>query len=222
MNRGLVLVGGGGHCKSVLDAAVSMKYFDKIVITDPSIPIGTKIMGYEVVGSDDALLGLKNTGFDMAFITTGSIKSTELRRKLAKKIISIGFVVPNIIDPSAQVSKFARMQHGIFIGKNAVVNSETILGNYSIINTGSIIEHECSIGDYSHIAVGGIICGNVYVGSDSFVGAGTTIAQGVHIGKNVIIGAGSLVLGDVYDNKIVYGLVKKVKAISGGYNHAIN
>lgn len=209
MKNWLAIVGGGGHCKSVLDSAIRMNCFDRIVITDPNISIGTKIMGFEVVGSDDVLIELKNAGFDMAFITTGSIKSTELRRKLAKEIISIGFVVPNIIDPSAQVSKFVNIQHGIFIGKNAVVNSEAKLGNYSIINTSSIIEHECSIGDYSHIAVGGIICGNVYVGSDSFVGAGTTVIQGVHIGKNVIIGAGSTVISDIPDDCVAVGTPAK-------------
>ncbi len=209
MGNKLVLIGGGGHCKSVLDSAIRMKTFEfeKIVITDPTIPSGTFIMGCEVVGTDDCLGDLHNDGFEYAFITVGSVRTNPLREKLAKKVEAIGFKYPIIIDSSAIVAESSVIGRGSFIGKNVIVNADTKIGQHCIINTGSIIEHECVIDDYAHISVGSIVCGEVTVGRNSFIGAGSTVIQCLHIGDNVVIGANSTVLADVEDNMKYYGIV---------------
>ena len=208
MSRKIVLIGGGGHCKSVLDSLLKKNEYDEIVITDHDIPAGSEIFGCKVVGNDDILSQLLKEGFTDAFITVGSIKSTALRRKLYKLAVDIGFNIVNVIDSSAVVSDHCRLGYGIFIGKNVVINADAQIGDCAIINTGAIIEHECTVGDFTHISVGAKLCGNVCVGEDSLVGAGTTVIQGVHIGSNVIIGAGSTVINDVEENSVKYGLVK--------------
>lgn len=206
--RKLVLIGGGGHCKSVIDIVKCLNLYDNVVITDPCIPVDKRILGIRVVGNDDTLAELKKSGFNEAFITVGSIKSTELRQSLYNKAYDLGFVFPNIIAPSASISQSVRMEDGIFIGKGAIVNADVYIAKMAIINTGTIIEHECNVGKYSHIAVGSILCGGVSIGNHSLVGAGTTVIQGTSIGNHTIIGAGSTVLCDVEDNQIVKGLVK--------------
>lgn len=203
----LVLIGGGGHCKSVLDAAFAMDKFDEIVITDASITPGSKILGCEVVGTDGLLKKLKSKGFDYAFITVGCIRSSSLRESLVSKAKKIGFIFPVIIDPSAIVSQSAKIGSGTFVGKKAVVNADCVIGEHCIINTGAIIEHECYVGDFCHISVGSILCGNVKVGCNSFVGAGSTIVQSVKIGNRSVIGANSTVLVNVRDNQTVYHIV---------------
>ena len=205
----LVLVGGGGHCKSVLDAALRSRIYSEIVITDPMLPVGTRILDCRVVGNDDIIPQLKNNGFTDAFITVGSIKDTGLREQLAKVTVDRGFRIPVIIDPSASVSEYALIGEGTFVGKNAVINADAQIGTQCIINTGCIIEHECSVGDFTHISVGAILCGNVQIGVGSFIGAGSTVIQGIKIGKKAIIGAGSTVLSNVGDNMKVYGAVTK-------------
>lgn len=201
----LVLIGGGGHCKSVLDAAKRMNTFDEIVITDPVIASGTEILGCRVAGTDDELPRLQSEGFDHAFITVGSIESTALRRKLVDKAEKLGFKFATIIDPSANVSEYAYIGAGALIGKNAVVNADAVIGVHCILNTGSIIEHECKIGDFTHVSVGSIVCGNVEIGEDSFIGAGSTVIQGVKIGSHSIIGSGSIVVKNIRLNVKAYG-----------------
>lgn len=208
MENKLVLIGGGGHCKSVIDAAFRMKIFSDIVITDPAIPIGTKIMGCEVVGADDCLEKLKDSGYGYAFITVGAVMITSLREQLADKAVGINFRFPTIIDPSAIVSDTAVIGEGSFVGKNVVVNSEVKIGRHCIINSGAIIEHECIIGDFSHVSVGAIMCGETEVGRNSLIGAGSTIIQSIHVGNNVLVGANSTVLTDVEDNQKCYGIVR--------------
>ena len=208
MSGKIVLIGGGGHCKSVLDSLLSLNRYGEIVITDHDIPAGTEIFGCKVVGNDDMLPQLFKDGFTDAFITVGSIKSTALRRRLYRLAVGIGFDMVNIIDGSAAVSNHCKLGRGIFFGKNAVINADAHVGDCAIINTGAIIEHECGVGDFAHISVGARLCGNVCVGDDTFVGAGSTVIQGVHIGSKAIIGAGSTVIKDVEESSVVYGLVK--------------
>jgi len=204
----LVLIGGGGHCKSILDCVRRIDKKADVLIVDPAIPEGSVIMGAGAAGGDKMLGELYEKGYRNAFISTGSIKSTALRRKLYKKAADIGYDFPVIADPSAVVSEYAVIGQGAFIGKNAVINADSHIGSHAIINTGSIIEHECVIREFSHVAVGARLCGQVRIGSDSFIGAGTTVIQGIKIGDQAIIGAGSVVLRDVKDGEKVWGLVR--------------
>ncbi len=207
--RKLIMLGGGGHCLSAIDIAERMHIFDEIVIVDPGIAFGTDIMGHKVVGGDDKLADLYKQGYRDAFVTVGSIKSTLLRHSLYEKAEKIGFIFPNIIDPSAIVSEHADLSQGIFVGKKAVINSMAAIDQFAIINTDAVIEHNCKIGSFSHVAVGTKICGDVHIGNDCLIGAGTTIIQGIKIGDNTIIGAGSVIINDIESNRVAVGVPAK-------------
>lgn len=191
--KSLVLIGGGGHCRSVLDAALGMKCFKNIVITDQNISAGTRIMGCEVVGRDEVLEDLFSAGYELAFISLGSIKSSALRKELWQKARQIGFAFPCIVDPTAVVSEYAYLDEGVFVGKTAVVNAGAYIERNAIINTGAIIEHDCKIGEFSHVAPGACICGGCDVGTDSFIGAHATLIQGIHMADNGFVKAGEKV-----------------------------
>lgn len=208
MRNKIVLIGGGGHCRSVINTICRSGHYDDIVVTDKDYPQIKDILGFSVVGDDDYLPELKKEGYHDAFITVGSIKATSLRRLLYKKVVDLGFHIPCIIDPSAQVSTYAQLDKGTFVGQNAVVNADARIGKMAIINTGAIVEHECTIGEYSHIAVGARLCGNVSVGSDVLIGAGAICIQNVCIGNGSIVGAGSIVLHAVKSGQSVTGVVK--------------
>lgn len=199
MKKKLLLVGGGGHCASVLDAAIRSDAFDEIGIVDCDISefVGMPI---DVVGSDNELKSLYQQGWNYAFVSVGSVGNTALRRKLVEKITNEGFIIPIICDPSAQISDYADIGKGTFVGKNAVINSRSLIGDFAIINTSAIVEHDCTIGDYVHVSPGTTICGNVCIGEDSHIGANSTIIQGIKIGKSCIIGAGAVVIHNILDN----------------------
>ncbi len=207
MGNKIVLIGGGGHCKSVIDVLKKGGGFDEIVITDPAIAIGTRLLDIEVVGTDECLSNLRDNDFEYAFITVGSVGINPLRQKLVEKAKTLGFRFPRIIDPSASVADSAVIEEGAFIGKNAVINADAQIGVHCIINSGAIVEHECQVGDFSHISVGAILCGEVEVGCNSFIGAGSTVIQCIRIGDKVVIGANSIVLKNIGDNMKYYGIV---------------
>lgn len=205
MNKKILLVGGGGHCKSVLDSLLELDYYSTIGIIDKKHNIGQEILGVSIIGCDDALPLLFSEGYTNAFVTVGSIGNPELRKKLFRKLCEIGFEIPNIVDPSAVLSSRIYMENGIYVGKNVVINAGSIIHKGAIINNGAIIEHDCLIGDFAHIAPGTVLCGEVQIGDNTHVGANSVVKQRLKIGPDSIIGMGSVVLKDIEDNTIAYG-----------------
>lgn len=205
MGDKLLLIGGGGHCKSVLDTILSMETFSDLAIIDLKENIGKTVLGVPIIGSDDDLSNLFDTGYKHAFITLGSIGTPRLRKILYEAIREIGFIIPNVIDPSATVSEHVSISEGVFVGKGAIVNAGSTIEACAIINSGAIIEHDCIVGAFAHVAPGATLCGDVTIGNDTHIGANTVIRQGLTLGSNVLIGIGSVVVGDIQDHIIAYG-----------------
>ena len=204
----LLLIGGGGHCRSVIDSLKRNTCYDKIGIIEKRSydrDTGNILDGIPIIGFDDELDKFRSQGYDEAFITVGSTGNADIRKRLYSIIKKAGFVTPNIIDKTSAVSNCVQLGNGIFIGKRAIVNAGTSISNAAIINSGSVIEHECVIGEYVHVSPGSVLCGNVKVGNETHIGAGSIIKQGVCIGNNTMIGMGSVVLGDIGSCVTAYG-----------------
>ena len=208
MKKRLLLIGGGGHCKSVIDSVIASESFDDIGIVDNATV--RPYNGVGVVGDDNNLSELFHQGWSDAFITVGSVGVNESRQRLYALIKTLGFNVPIIADPTAAIASDALFAEGTFIGKNAVVNACVQTGICSIINSSAIIEHDCRVGDFAHISPGAILCGQVNIGNNSHVGAGAVVRQLINIGNNVLVGAGSVVVKDIKDGVTAYGNPCKV------------
>lgn len=205
MNKKILLIGGGGHCKSVLDSILELNEYAEIGIVDKKENLGMSVMGVPVVGCDDDLAVLHCDGYKYAFVTVGSIGDPTLRIKLFNLLSEIGYEIPVIIDDSAKVSKHARIEQGVFVGKQSIINAGALIQKGSIINSGAIVEHDCQIGAFSHIAPGAVLGGEVVVGENSHVGSNATVKQQIHIGSNSIIGMGSVVLQKIDHHTMAYG-----------------
>lgn len=205
MNNKLLLIGGGGHCKSIIDSLIQNQQYSDIGIIDKAECIGNTVLGFEIIGSNNDLEKLFNQGYHYAFVAVGSIGDPTIRIKLFTLLETIGFSIPNIIDPSSNVSKYADLDCGIFIGKNVVINAGTIIDKGAIINTSSSIDHDCRIGKFVHISPGSILCGNVVVGDNTHIGAGSMVKQQVCIGSDTLIGIGSVVLRDIGSSTKAFG-----------------
>ena len=70
----LLLIGGGGHCRSVADCVLSAGLYDQVGIVD--FDPDASALGIKVVGTDDDLQKLKDEGWTDAFVSVGSVGST--------------------------------------------------------------------------------------------------------------------------------------------------
>lgn len=200
----IILVGGGGHCKSVIDTIKSSNLYEIYGIIDLAENIGKEINGVKIIDCDKNLYKYVNN-IKNAFITVGSIGNSSIRIKLYRLIKSMKFNIPSIIDSTAILGQNILIKDGTFVGKGAIINNATCIGYNCIINTATIIEHDCIIENNVHIAPRTVLCGGVKIGENSHIGAGSTIIQYKSIGKNTIIGAGSVVVKNIKSNVKAYG-----------------
>lgn len=189
-NKNIILVGGGGHCKSVMDVAESAGYTILGVLDKPEL-VGTPVLDYKVIGTDDEMSQYADKAEFV--ITVGQIKSSALRRKLAQMVKDAGGKLATIIAADAYVSKYATIGEGTVVMHKTVVNAGAKIGANCIINTMANIEHDVQVGDFCHVSTGVMANGEVKIGDDSFIGSGSVIHQCIAIEANSVIPAGSVV-----------------------------
>ena len=204
MENKLVLIGGGGHCKSII-SSIDKSLFSDIVIVDSPDAVGKFVDGVSIVGTDDDLPQLYAEGYHNAFIAVGSVSSSQKRMQITEFLSGIGFAFTSIIDSTAVIAESAVIGSGVFIGKNAVINAGSKIEDFAIINTGVIVDHDCSIGEYVHLSPGAVLSGMVSVGKNTHVGTGCSVKQGISIGDNTTVGMGSVVLHDIPSSCTAYG-----------------
>ena len=190
--KDIILIGGGGHCKSVIDVIEQEGKFKIAGIVDKPELLDSKVLGYSVIGNDSDLSSLVKK-YQCALITVGQIKSPDLRIKLFSLANKVGFFLPSIISPRAYVSKHAVVGKGTIVMHDVLINTNAKIGDNCIINTKSIVEHGSNIGDHCHISTNAVINGDVVVGSGSFIGSGAVTKEGIRINDNFFAKAGSII-----------------------------
>ena len=185
MNRkNLILIGGGGHCKSVIEAAESAGYSILGVLDMPD-EVGKEILSTKVIGTDDDIPQYVDKAEFV--ITVGFIKNPNTRIKLYNKVKEAGGKLATII------AKYAIIGEGTVVMHKAFVNAGANIGANCIINTFSNIEHDAVVGDQCHISTGTMVNGDCKVGDRCFIGSQSVLANGTSIADNIVVGAGSLV-----------------------------
>jgi sugar O-acyltransferase (sialic acid O-acetyltransferase NeuD family) len=200
----IILVGGGGHCKSCIEVIEAEGIYDIKGIIDLPNLLGSSTMGYQVIGNDDDLPKFVNEGHSF-LITMGHMGNAKRRNSLYELISSSGGKLPAITAPSAFVSRTAHIAPGSIIMHQAVLNSDSVIGDNSIINNKALIEHDVKIGKHCHISTSASINGDCSIGEHAFIGSGTIVKNGTQVSDNIIIGAGSLVIKDLITSGTYFG-----------------
>ena len=180
----IILVGGGGHCKSCVDVIENENKYKIIAIIDKKKNF---LLSYKVF--PESYLNKKLIKNNYAFVTLGHIRNYKARIRLFNRLKKLGFKIPSIISPLAYISKHATIGQGTIVMHGAIVNAGAVIGNNCIINTNSLIEHDVSIGDHTHISTEATINGGVVIGNKVFVGSRSIIKDNIRIGERSIVGA---------------------------------
>ena len=200
MNRPrLLLIGAGGHAHACIDVLERHGEYDIAGLIGLPEELRTVHFCYSVIGTDDDLPALADT-YRHALIGAGQIRSPELRMRLYRRAVDLGFEMPVIVAPTAHVSAHAVIGAGTIVMHGAIVNAGARIGSNCIVNTRAVVEHDVSVDDHCHIATGAILNGHVRVGAGSFVGSGSVVREGVAIGSRCLVGMASCVRHDQSDH----------------------
>lgn len=213
--KDIILIGGGGHCKSCIDVIESEAHYKIQGIIDVKEKIGENVLGFPIIASDKDLPVIIQE-YDTFLITLGQIKSPKLRIKLFQILKEFNVNLPTIISPYAYVSKYVTIGEGTIIMHQSFINANAQIGNNCIINTGALIEHDVVIEDNCHISTNSVLNGGVKVKNNTFVGSNSMAKENIIIGENSIVGAGVSLLKNLSANSLI--TIKKESV----YLHRIN
>ena len=200
--KNLILIGGGGHCMSVIDVAESAGY-NILGILDMPEEVGKSVLNYKVIGTDEEIPQYADrTEF---IITVGFIKNPAIRIRIYNRIKEAGGKLATIIASNAHVSRYAALGEGTVVMHQAVVNAGAHIGENCIINTFCNIEHDAVIGNQCHISTGTMVNGDCKVGDRVFIGSQSVLANGITVGEEIIVGAGSVVRKSISEKGVYAG-----------------
>jgi sugar O-acyltransferase (sialic acid O-acetyltransferase NeuD family) len=190
----LILVGGGGHCKSCIDVIEQEGKYKIVGILDQDELIGQKVLGYEIIGSDDDMQKYVDQGFTF-LLTVGQINTPSLRKKLFGKLQTYQAKIATIVSPRAYISKHATIGEGTIIMHDVLVNADASIGTNCIINSKALIEHDVCVEDFCHISTAAVINGGVVVKEGTFFGSNAVSKEYAQSNINDFIKAGSIFKG---------------------------
>ncbi|MDE6499675.1 MAG: acetyltransferase, partial [Rikenella sp.] len=143
------------------------------------------------------------------------IKTAEIRRQIATRVVAAGGSFATIVASTAHVSSHATVGAGTVVLHGAMVNAGAVIGEGCIINTLANIEHDVTVGDYCHISTGAMVNGDCRIASGVFLGSQSVLLNGISISApDSIIAAGSFVRKTLKESGIYAGnpaiLMKKL------------
>lgn len=196
MHKNVILIGGGGHARVVMDIVQACG--DRVLgILDDGLAAGTTVQGAPVMGTTADAKQFADALFVIA------VGSNEIRKKLAARLDVSWYTA---IHPSAIVSEKASVGEGSVVMPRAVINAGACVGRHCIINTAAVVEHDNYIADYAHVSCGAVLTGTVRVGETALVGAGAIVKNNVQICDGCVVGAGAVVTKDLAEKGTYVGV----------------
>lgn len=190
------MVGGGGHCRSVIDAIESVgRHVAGVLDLPAASPAGC--LGYPVIGDDDEIPQLAGS-FDFV-VTLGSIVNPQRRIRLHRLIEESGGRLATVIASTARVSPHATIGAGSVVLHMASVNAGAKVGRGCIINSHANVEHDALVGDYCHISTGAMVNGGCRIGDRTFIGSGAVVNNGISVGADIVLASGSVATVDLIE-----------------------
>ncbi|MBC8394982.1 MAG: NeuD/PglB/VioB family sugar acetyltransferase [Deltaproteobacteria bacterium] len=193
MKEKIILIGGGGHCKSCIDVIEQQDRFDIVgVVERIGHTEGGGVLGYPILGTDHDLSELRKR-VEYAIITVGQTETPEPRIQLFDVLKKLDFSLPVIIAHTSYVSRHSLIGEGTIVMHQTLVNAGARIGINCIINTKALVEHDAVVEEHCHIATGAIVNGGATIGTGSFFGSAAVSKQYVSISPRSFIKANSMV-----------------------------
>ena len=196
LNEDLILIGGGGHCRSCVDVIEMDGRFAIRGIVDEKDCLDHTLTTYPLLGREEDLFELAKSCQNF-LVTIGQIKSPEPRIRLFEHLKELGMTLPIVVSPLAHVSHRAVLVEGTIIMHHAIINTWAFVGRNCIINTKALVEHDAVIEEHCHISTAAVVNGGVKIQRNSFIGSNAVLREYVVVGEESVVGAGVTVLHSV-------------------------
>lgn len=201
-SRGILVLGAGGHGKSVVAVALANGHAVAGVLDDDPALWGTTVQGVPVLGPIDPAAC---TGAEAVLGIGGNARRQEVAERCA------GVRWTRIVYAHAYVNPTAEIGAGTVILPGALVGADARLGAHVIMNGHTCVGHDTVLEDFVHVAAGVQIAGGVHVERGAMLGIGSVVTPGIRIGAGATVAAGAVVVRDVARGTTVYGIPARTR-----------
>ncbi len=165
---------------------------------------GDTYLNIPILGSYDELFE-QNTLSSHNFAL--SMGDNTIRASLGKKLRSQGANMPNLLHPTAAISRYAKFGQGNIVCSNATIDPNVTIQNDCVISANSMICHNSQLDDACFVGAGSVLGAYVHVKEFAFLGLSTVAVSGkvTSIGEHSVVGAGAIVTKNVTGHDTVVG-----------------
>jgi len=182
----LLIVGAGGHGRSVAEAALAAGEYRLVGFVDDAASSLRHVWEWPVFGSTADLASCRQHA-DAAIVAIGN---NRLREELHDRLSAAGFELVTVIHPKAMVSPRAVIGAGSAIMAGAIVGTEAELGAGVIVNAAAVVDHHCRVEDFGHLGVKAGMAGGSVLGRGAWMQAGSVLGYGVKVEAGGILEPG--------------------------------
>ncbi len=193
----LLIFGGGGQGKAIIDLVHVTGAYRVVGIIDDGLPVGSDVLGVPVLGGAKDLAEWHDRGIHLAVNAVGGIGNVNVRIKIFDILSKAGFVCPAMIHPSAVIEPSAAIEAGVQILAQAYIGSAARVGFGTLINAGAVVSHDCVLGQVVNLSPGATLAGNVRVENYAQIGMRATVNLQITVGERALLGNGCTVKADV-------------------------
>ncbi|MBU7569622.1 MAG: NeuD/PglB/VioB family sugar acetyltransferase [Flavobacterium sp.] len=206
MSKSLYIIGAGsvgGYIANNLQLMTTEYKIAGFFDDDPA-KINSTAFGYPVLGTTSDILDMKD-----ASVVIG-IAFPRIKARIVEKLrTKSSFEYPSFIAERSWISSNCVIGKGVIIYPGTMINYQTRIGDFVVMNMNCAIGHDCTIGDFTSLAPSVSLGGGTNIGAFTEMGIASATKQGIHIGEACIVGGGAMVVGNVPDGLKVAGVPAK-------------
>jgi sugar O-acyltransferase (sialic acid O-acetyltransferase NeuD family) len=179
----LLIIGAGGHGRSVAEIVLMSNEHELVGFLDDASPGLTDVWGRPVLGPIAALQEVRQTAEGIIV----AIGNNRLRRQLCEQAEAAGFRLVTVIHPRAIVSVRAAIGPGSAIMAGAVLGTESELGRGVIVNSGAVVDHHCRVDDFGHLGTNASMAGESRLGCCAWMQSGSSLGYRVEVPADAVL-----------------------------------
>ncbi|MBU25798.1 MAG: hypothetical protein CMD99_07185 [Gammaproteobacteria bacterium] len=202
MRNKLYIYGCSGIGKSIFDSVKrgETKYTEVIFVDDDKSVVGSEFYNCDVI-SPDRLVNVRDPKDEIIFAFFKPYDIFGRLNKIETFLKEVGLKSASVLDPQAAVSSTARVGQGVYIAPGVVVDSDAVVGDFSIILFNSVCSREVNLAKSTFVSAGCVFKGSVNVSKSSFFSANCSVTRDIH--HHVFINAGTVVSKSPKSDSIV-------------------
>jgi len=194
MHKPFIIIGAGGHAKVVADLLLEMgEEVLGLTDADPARQ-DHDVLGLPVLGDDSVLQRFAPDSVNLALGIGAAGKdlcaALMARYGVGKKLQALGYGFPALIHLDAIVGRGCVIDDGAQVMAGAVVQADSHIGSFAIVNSRASIDHDGRAIQTAHIAPRTVMAGGVAAGEGADICTADALADGIRRGPSAAEGAG--------------------------------